>query len=129
MLSIMAKHKSAILIALLVILNYVLVIIFQLECPWKKNFDIDCAGCGTTRMLLSLFHLDFYQAFRFNPFMFLTIIFLLLYLGYYGVCKLLKKNYVKLGIKTLVVYAVLLFVFMILRNISIFEYLKPTIVR
>ncbi len=125
----MAKHKNAILVTILAVINYALVIIFHLDCPWKKNFNIDCAGCGSTRMVLSLLKLDFYQAFRFNPFMFLTIVFLLLYLGYFLICKILKKNYIKLGTKTLVVFLVLLILFMVLRNINYFSFLKPTVVR
>jgi hypothetical protein len=125
----MAKHKNAILVTILAVINYALVIIFHLDCPWKKNFNIDCAGCGSTRMVLSLLKLDFYQAFRFNPFMFLTIVFLLLYLGYFLICKILKKNYIKLGTKTLVVFLVLLILFMVLRNINYFSFLKPTVAR
>ena len=39
-------------------------------CIIKNLFGIDCAGCGATRMFGALLKLDFYQAFRYNPFMF-----------------------------------------------------------
>ncbi|WP_241665668.1 DUF2752 domain-containing protein [Prescottella subtropica] len=35
-------------------------------CPTKTLFGIDCPGCGGTRMLYSLLHLDISAALRFN---------------------------------------------------------------
>ncbi|WP_305093135.1 DUF2752 domain-containing protein [Prescottella sp. R16] len=35
-------------------------------CPTKALFGIDCPGCGSTRMLYALLHLDVPAALRFN---------------------------------------------------------------
>lgn len=35
-------------------------------CPTKALFGIDCPGCGSTRMLYSLLHLDLVDALRYN---------------------------------------------------------------
>lgn len=125
----MLTKKQLFLMIIAFFVNLAFVVYFKVECPWKKLFDIDCAGCGSTRMLYSIWHLDFYQAFRYNPFVFLSLVALLMYGIYIGICKLIHKNYVRIGTKTIIAYVVLLFVFMILRNISFFSYLKPTVVR
>ena len=108
---------------------FILMIIFNIECPIKTLFDIDCAGCGGTRMIFSLLRFDFYQAFRFNPFLFLLGVVIFSYLLYVLICILLKKEYKKVGTKALIVVCVLTILFMLFRNINGFEFLKPTIVR
>ena len=42
-------------------------------CEIQEYFGIYCAGCGVTRMIKSALHLDIYQAFRWNPYMFFTL--------------------------------------------------------
>lgn len=122
------KLKYLILLFLAFIANLIIVLVFQLECPWKKNFGIDCAGCGATRMLKALLQLDFYQAFRYNPFIFSLCVLGIIYLIYILICMVLKKKYFVFGFKSSMVLVGLLVVFMILRNISMFDFLKPTIV-
>ena len=124
--SINKKEKA--LISLGIIINIILVLIFEPPCLWKKNFNIECAGCGGTRMLKSLLKFDFYQAFRFNPFLFSLLFLYFLYLSYVLVSKILKKNYYQVNNKDLFIMLILTILFMILRNISIFNFLKPTIV-
>jgi hypothetical protein len=123
------KKREYIIIGGAFLLGFILMILFKVDCPWKKIFDIDCAGCGTTRMVVSLIQLDFYQAFRFNPFIFVLLVLCILYLGYILICKLLKKNYITIGKKTFVVIVLLSVIFMIFRNINGFEFLKPTVIR
>ena len=60
---------------------------FYIPCFFHKITGFYCPGCGITRMLLSLLHLDFYQAFRWNPFLFLLtcllfMVVLIFYIGY-----------------------------------------------
>lgn len=124
--------KNKILVFLLLFaffINLAIVVNFKVECPWYKTFGIDCAGCGATRMLAALLKCDFYQAFRFNPFMFIAFLLLIVYLIYVLICRLLKCEYIKIGFKTALVFIVCMIIFMILRNVNGFEFLKPTIIR
>ena len=79
-------------------------------------------------MFTSILKLDFYQAFRYNLLMFILLILSIIYLLYILICKILKKEYIKLGKKTLIALIICLVLYMILRNLPMFEYLKPTIV-
>ncbi len=123
------RNKELLIVIISFIISYLLFIIVDIGCPLNTLFGIDCAGCGVTRMLLSILKLDFYQAFRFNPFMFITIIFMILYLVYVFICMILKRAYFKIGLKTIITIVVLFIGFGVLRNINGFEYLRPTIVR
>ena len=111
------------------IINLGVVLVFDISCPWKENFDIDCAGCGATRMFRSLFSLDFYQAFRFNPLMFCLVFIGVIYLIYYFICVINHKNYYKIKNRDWLILLGLVVAFTIIRNIPIFSWLKPTIVR
>lgn len=99
------------------------------KCPWRKFFNIYCAGCGGTRMILALFRLDFYQAFRYNPFLFILFILVIIYGIYVLICYIIRKKYFKINNTTLIILCCLAILFMILRNIEIFSFLKPTAIR
>ena len=43
------------------------------KCIYRELFNIYCAGCGSTRMIKTIIHLNFYQAFRYNPLFFIYI--------------------------------------------------------
>ena len=122
------KHLNLIVI-ISGLINAILVYFYELSCPWKKNFNIDCAGCGATRMFKALIRLDFYQAFRFNPLIFSLFWLGLIYIVYVCICKLKKIKYYKIQDRDLIILLALVIVFTILRNIPGFEFLKPTIVR
>lgn len=123
-------RKSELLILVVsIIASYLLIYLLDIGCPINKIFGIECAGCGLTRMFLAIFKFNFYQAFRFNPCMFILLAFFVLYFIYVIICKLLRKKYFKLGFKTAIVIVVLVIGFGILRNINGFEFLKPTIVK
>ena len=123
-------RKSELLILVVsIVASYLLIFFLDIGCPINKIFGIECAGCGLTRMFLSIFKFNFYQAFRFNPCMFILLVFFILYFIYVIVCKLLHKKYFKIGLKTAIVIVVLIIGFGILRNINGFEFLKPTIVK
>lgn len=92
-------------------------------CVFKNLFDIECAGCGGTRMFLSIFRLDFYQAFRYNPYVFSLFVVGCIYVI---LMKLFKKKIYKPNIKWLYVFLFTTFLFMILRNTPGFEFLLPT---
>ena len=117
-----------IIIAICGLINAIIVFIFEIPCPWKKNFNIDCAGCGVTRMFKAIFSLKIYQAFRFNPLMFSLLVITIIYIIYYLISKLLKKDYYKISDKELLILLIVVIVFSILRNIPMFYFLKPTLV-
>ncbi len=123
------RNKEFFLIALSIIFSYLLIFLMDIGCPLKELFDIDCAGCGVTRMILSILRFDFYQAFRFNPCMFILLILFIIYMVYVGICIIFKKTYLKPGFKTCMLLIIVIIGFGILRNINGFEFLKPIIVR
>lgn len=42
-------------------------------CPFRLFTGLDCPGCGMTRAVHHLLHLDFPATFRFNPFVFAVV--------------------------------------------------------
>ncbi len=109
-----------------IILGLELIEYLGYKCPWKTLFNIDCAGCGVTRMLRALLKLEIYQAFRYNPLFFILLVLFIIYLIYVLVCKIKKKDYYKPGYRELYIISALLIIFMVLRNIPGLEFLKPT---
>lgn len=91
-------------------------------CPIKTITGLDCPGCGITRMFVALFHGNIYQAFRYNPLVFieLPIIFILLVLYKF------KKEYRKVINIIFVVLLIITIVYGVLRNIPMFYFLAPT---
>ena len=103
--------------------------LIHFKCIFKEIFNIYCAGCGTTRMFESIFKLDFYQAFRYNPLIFILSLFAFLYLILNIILYITNKPLVKISYKTLFILALILLIYMALRNIPYFECLRPTIVK
>ena len=120
------ENISAITITIVALINILIVLLGNFKCPWNKTFNIYCVGCGGTRMFYSLLELEFYQAFRYNPFIFILLILLIIYIIYTIICKILKKEYYKLNTKHLIFISVIAIIFMVLRNIEYFSYLQPT---
>lgn len=115
------------LICYLFIGDYFHVFLF---CPIKKFLGLYCPGCGVTRMLLSMLKGNFYQAFRYNPLLFLGLPFFCFYYCYYLYFSLTKaKNKLSFFEPGIWYFLIIIFViYGILRNISFFDFLQPTIV-
>lgn len=100
-------------------------------CPSYTIFHIYCPGCGTTRMIKSILTLNFYQAFRYNPLLFILSPFILILLIDKYI-KWLKGNnnylYKKINQKFWYICIVILVIYGIIRNIPTFDYLIPTII-
>ena len=95
-----------------------------IPCVFHELTGLYCPGCGITRLLFSLLELNFYQAFRSNPLVFILLILIILYL----ILKLILKRFNKnLTIPNYIYYFLLIIVilFGILRNIPGFEFLIP----
>ena len=72
------KSKKIIYITLLLSFIYLYLIkrfSFYIPCIFHKITHMYCPGCGLTRMIISIFKLDIYQAFRYNPLLFIKSIY------------------------------------------------------
>ena len=125
------KIKSEVFFIFLLLTLYILSEIFDfslLRCVFHEITGLHCPGCGVTRMISSILRLDFYQAFRYNPLVFILSPFLLIY----GIIKLYEGMYDKFILnkrfeKIIVTFVIILLViFGILRNIEMFNFLAPT---
>lgn len=100
--------------------------IIKLNCPIHELTGLNCPGCGATRMVLSITNMHLYQAFRFNPLLFISIPF---YIYMYIAC---GKSYIMYGrindrlASYILYYAIILIVFGLIRNIGWFRLLSPT---
>lgn len=101
---------------------------FSIDCPFHKLTGLYCPGCGITRLIFSLIKFDFYQAFRYNPLVFIMMITFFIYeiLNIF-----IKKDIMLLKIKKeyALILLIIVLLFGILRNIPLFDYLKPTIIK
>ena len=128
--------KKRFLIILSIVFSFLLLLFISIKaldlinykCIYRRLFNFYCAGCGTTRMIKAIFHFKFYQAFRYNPVMFILMItgilyaiYLIIYYIKYGKLKLLS-------IKIIIIIIVILFIYSLLRNIPYFYFFRPTIV-
>lgn len=124
---------SLFIILLLTLLGflYLLLIYFDIVIPcfFYKLTGFYCPGCGVTRMFLSLFHLDFYQAFRFNPLLFILLPFLII-LGILQYKRwLFNQNYFKVPDFVWNSILIITILFGILRNLEVFSFMAPTLIR
>ena len=97
-------------------------------CLFHKITGLYCPGCGITRLLLAILKFDFYQAFRFNPLVFILLIVYLLYEVINLILKLLKRNKIKVNKYVLYFILIIIVAFGIMRNFPAFYYLKPTLI-
>lgn len=115
-------------------LLFLVCIYFILEILMSNNIHFDCLilkytgyycpGCGISRMILSLFRGQFYQAFRWNPLLFISLIIVIIYLllSIFIKIKISDKNKLRIMIS----YLIIVILFAILRNIPMFSFLAPT---
>lgn len=121
--------------ATLLPLSLVVIIVFSklvfnvgVLCPFYEIFGINCPGCGGTRMAVSLLHLQFYQAFRYNPLIFVSIPVIAVIFVWQSYLFIMKNLLIKWLDKFLIAYAIVLILFGIIRNIGIFSWLSPTVI-
>ena len=79
-------------------------------------------------MFLTLLKLDFYQAFRYNPLLFIT---LPIFIFFIGNAILAKKEplYNKVPNKIWIATIILFISYGVLRNIPFFDFLAPTLIK
>ena len=95
----------------------------SIPCIFYKCTGLHCPGCGITRMLFSLLHLEIYQAFRYNPLVFCLII---IFLIKEFINLVFKKKYV-FSSKITIIILIITILFGIARNTSLFSFLAPTV--
>lgn len=126
----MNKIKKIIIAILCIAILFILIAnrIITIPCAFHEITGFYCPGCGVTRMFLAVAELNFYQAFRYNPFVFVLLIIYLNYKLYYLILWLFDRNKKSKKIPELVIYIILIvaILFGILRNIEIFDWLAPT---
>ena len=103
-----------------------------LICPIHELFHVDCPGCGISRMIFSIFELDFYQAFRYNPLLFIYLPFIIFIIvdvlkGY--VHNRSPKYVSKVPIFVWIILFIITIGFGVIRNIEPFTFLRATEVR
>lgn len=116
---------SIIVIILMLFISLYFIDLINYKCIFKEAFNIYCAGCGVTRMIESILMLNLYQAFRYNPLMFILFIILGIYIIYQIIIYIKYGRINKVNYKIFILIAILLLLYMIIRNISIFDFLKP----
>ena len=121
------KVLSIIVLSIIVIIAFVKFLqIIDFRCFYRELFDIYCAGCGSTRMFESLFNFEIYQAFRYNPLIFILLIISLIYLIINIIRYVfLNKVFIKPSKEVLILIGILLIIYMVLRNVPGFEFLQP----
>lgn len=127
----MIKHSKMKLILILISFLIIYFILSELldvgiPCLFYEITGYYCPGCGITRLLFSLLKLDFYQAFRYNPLVFILIIIT----GIYLLVKFILKKFMNISIEipnyVYYILLVIVIIFGILRNIPMFDFLSPT---
>lgn len=122
---------SLIIFILIILVTYLIYYLFTgngIPCIFKKLTGLYCPGCGITRMFLSLLRFDIYQAFRYNPLVFILLVSYIFY-TIIDLVKYSKTNkHLKISNKIYWTLLILVFCFAILRNIPLFSFLVPTVV-
>ena len=99
-----------------------------IPCVFYQLTGLYCSGCGASRALRSVLHLDFYQAVRYNAFFTAFLPFAAIYFG------ILSVSYIRFGkdrisekipMKLVWVLIAIAIIFGILRNIPAFSFLAP----
>lgn len=125
----MKRIVIKILIFLIILILYLVlgsVFNIYIGCPIHDITGFHCPGCGLTRMLLSILKLDFYQAYRYNPLLFIALPFIIFLYFNNLYCKLYNKKSIIKKIPNWFWYIILFIVILygIMRNII--PYFAPT---
>ena len=111
-----------IFILLLIVYFFIYKIInIAFVCVFHEITGLYCPGCGLTRMIREIFNLNFYQAFRYNPLLFICSPFVLfLYFNYiYSVIVNRKSVYQKIPEKFWYGCLIVVLAYWVLRNIFV----------
>lgn len=90
---------------------------FGLRCYFLSLFGLKCPSCGVTRMAVSAVHFDFKSAFGYNPYIFVTLPYIIYEITYLFYLNESKKKMNRINMIILCVWIGLLIIFGIFRNI------------
>lgn len=101
-----------------------------ISCPSKAILGLNCPGCGSQRMIHNLLHLNFGQAFRYNPLLFISLPFIIILVIQFGMNLFFGTKYrTKLFYNNKFVWFLfgIIMLYGILRNLPFwpFTYLAP----
>jgi hypothetical protein len=97
-----------------------------IPCVFHKLTNLYCPGCGSTRMLFSIINLDFYQAFRYNPCIFILLLLFVIFEVINIIFYIRTKKVINIPDKVYYIVIGILIIFGIIRNLNTFVYLIPT---
>lgn len=103
-----------------------------IPCLFYQMTGFYCAGCGASRALRSLIHLDFLQAFRYNALFTVSFPIIAAYFCFLGISYILygkDKISCKIPFVLLIVLGITSVLFAVIRNIPSFSFLAPTMIR
>ncbi len=95
---------------------------FGIPCLFHRITGFKCPGCGITTLCTCLLRLDIRGAYNANPFVFVTLPFIGTELIFAEICLLTKKKNPKFNELLLTIYAVLLCIWGIVRNLGVLRY-------
>ncbi|MDD6756765.1 MAG: DUF2752 domain-containing protein [bacterium] len=127
----MKKKITITIIFLILLISYLYLgnkLNVYINCPIKEITGLYCPGCGITRMLQAILQLNFYQAFRYNPLLFISLPFFIFF-TIEGIITKKDPLYNKIPNKILITIIIIFIIYGILRNLPLFDFLAPTIVR
>ena len=129
----MKKKIIEIFSLLLIVIAYLILNkyhIIYIPCLVHEITGLYCPGCGVTRMIINILNGNFYQAFRYNPLLFISIPFFILYFLDLIISKVKNKKMVTELFEPHIWYILIgiFIIYGILRNIPYFDYLKPTLI-
>ena len=127
----MKKKITITIIFLILLITYLYLgnkLNVYINCPIKEITGLYCPGCGITRMLQAILQLNFYQAFRYNPLLFISLPFFIFF-TIEGIITKKDPLYNKIPNKILITIIIIFIIYGILRNLPLFDFLAPTRVR
>ena len=119
----MIKHKNYIIIAFFIAIYLFVLIQYNvgIPCIFNKITGLYCPGCGGNRAIISLMHLNFYEAIRNNLIITLSIPLIFVYVF----IKYILNKHIKISDTLWLIILIITIVFAILRNIPLFSFLAP----
>lgn len=123
----MVSCKTSIYVVLLIIIGGTILFFFNPEesiwfpkCPFYFITGYQCPSCGIQRALYNLLHLNFVEAFYYNPFLVISIPYAILLVAVTWLepsPKIIRLRHFCYNRKTILVYIILMVIWWVIRNV------------